>query len=414
MGQGQIQYDLLQNTTWSPLATKPLPAIAEQSNAEKHNHESLSRAVAMESATVNIQQEKECDSLKISAEVHNNNCQLESSGLQSGMIAEVNNNNCQPENSSLHFGMLAKVDNNNNNPGHEGSSLKSLCSSPKQAEDCVATVHLLQAVRLPGRHEKLVKLQINQQQECDAEHLLLKPDQQILCQLGLDMESMLILNGDKHDCTTVPVLNFNMDAKHLDKGQAVGKLYPVTLEGSELDESSDKPAEVRALDTTDASPVDKSHWDKLCQVLRVTDVKSAAKPDAVSKFYDMLKLYANVFVLEDGQLGSTNVVTHSINTGDSPPIKQHSRRIPFALRKKVEKLVDDMLEKKVMHPSKSPWASPVVLVAKKNGDTRFCVDYRRLNSVTKMDVYPLPRIDDMLDSLSESRVFSTLDLASGF
>ena len=111
VGQGQIQYDLLQNTTWSPLATKPLPAIAEQSNAKKRNHESLSRAVAMESATVNIQQEKECDSLKISAEVHNNNCQLESSGLQSGMIAEVNNNNCQPENSSLHFGMLAKVDN---------------------------------------------------------------------------------------------------------------------------------------------------------------------------------------------------------------------------------------------------------------------------------------------------------------
>ena len=160
-----------------------------------------------------------------------------------------------------------------------------------------------------------MKLQINQQQECDAEHLLLEPDQQILCQFGLDMESMLILNGDKHDCTTVPVLNFNMDAKHLDKGQIVGKLYPVTLEGSELDESL---AEVRALDTIDASPVDKSHWDKLCQVLRVTDVKSAAKPDAVSKLYDMLKLYANVFVLEDGQLGSTNVVTHSINTGDSP------------------------------------------------------------------------------------------------
>ena len=98
----------------------------------------------------------------------------------------------------------------------------------------------------------------------------------------------------------------------------------------------------------------------------------------------------------------------------SPPIKQHARRIPFALRKKVEELVDDMLEKKVIHASKSPWASPVVLVTKKNGDIRCCVDYRRINSVTKMDAYPLPRIDDMLDSLSEARKFSTLDLASGF
>ena len=183
----------------------------------------------MESASVNIQSEKECGSVKISAEVHNN-YQLENSGLQSGMTVKVNNNNCQPENSSLQFGMLAKVDNNNNNHRHESSSLQSVCSSPNQAEDCVATVHLLQAVRLPGRHKKLVKLQINQQQECDAEHLLLEPDQKILCQLGLDMESLL-LNGDKSDCTTVPLLNYNMDAKHLVEGQVVGKLYPVTLEG---------------------------------------------------------------------------------------------------------------------------------------------------------------------------------------
>ena len=69
VGQGQIQYDLLQNSMWSPLSTKPLPAIAEQSNAEKHNHESLSRAEAIESITANIQQEKECDSLKISTEI---------------------------------------------------------------------------------------------------------------------------------------------------------------------------------------------------------------------------------------------------------------------------------------------------------------------------------------------------------
>ena len=64
-----------------------------------------------------------------------------------------------------------------------------------------------------------------------------------------------------------------------------------------------------------------------------------------------------------------------------------------------------MLDKKIIHTSKSPWASTVVLIAKKNGDTRFCVYYRRLNSITKMDVHPLPRIDDMLDSLSEARVF---------
>ena len=72
-----------------------------------------------------------------------------------------------------------------------------------------------------------------------------------------------------------------------------------------------------------------------------------------------------------------------------------------------------MLENGVIVPSHSPWASPIVLVAKKDGTTHFCVDYQKLNAITKMDVYPLPRIDDSLDLLSGNSYFSTLDLASG-
>ena len=80
----------------------------------------------------------------------------------------------------------------------------------------------------------------------------------------------------------------------------------------------------------------------------------------------------------------------------------------------MEEMIRQMEKQEVIQPLKSPWASPIVLAAKKDGSTWFCVDYRRLNAVTKMDVYPLPRIGDSLDLLSGQQFFTTLDLASGY
>lgn len=90
------------------------------------------------------------------------------------------------------------------------------------------------------------------------------------------------------------------------------------------------------------------------------------------------------------------------------------RRLPIHKYVEVEELIDDMLNKNVIQPSSSPWASGIVLVQKKDGTTRFCVDYRRLNDVTTKDAYPLPRIDDCLDQISGAQWFSCLDLNSGY
>ena len=88
--------------------------------------------------------------------------------------------------------------------------------------------------------------------------------------------------------------------------------------------------------------------------------------------------------------------------------------MPVTLKETVDKEVTKMLENRIIRPSASPWSSPVVMVKKRDGTWRFCIDYRKLNAVTHQDAYPLPRIDETLDSLSGSTYFTTLDLAAGY
>ncbi|KRX12461.1 Retrovirus-related Pol polyprotein from transposon 17.6, partial [Trichinella nelsoni] len=128
----------------------------------------------------------------------------------------------------------------------------------------------------------------------------------------------------------------------------------------------------------------------------------------------ILRQHSRAISRNDDDLGRTSLVTHRIETGEARPIKQPPRRLPVAQRSVMERLVGQMLESGVIEPASGPWSSPVVLVRKKDGSPRFCVDYRRLNAVTRVDAQPLPRIDDTLDALAGSQWFSTLDLASGY
>lgn len=129
---------------------------------------------------------------------------------------------------------------------------------------------------------------------------------------------------------------------------------------------------------------------------------------------DLLLRYSHLFAANDADLGRTKVIEYTIDTGTATPIKQHARRMPNHMQAEGDQHVDDMLKRGVIEECSSPWSSPVVLVKKKDGTTRFCIDYRKLNNVTIKDAYPLPRIDDSLDQLSGTKYFSTLDLNAGY
>lgn len=128
----------------------------------------------------------------------------------------------------------------------------------------------------------------------------------------------------------------------------------------------------------------------------------------------LLAKYRDVFSKTDSDYGYTQAVTHDIHTGDAPPIKQRHRRVPPHVFQEFKKHVQDLVSQGILRESASPWASPAVIVVKKDGSVRFCCDYRRLNQVTCKDAYPLPRVEESLDALGNAQLFSTLDLTAGY
>ena len=129
----------------------------------------------------------------------------------------------------------------------------------------------------------------------------------------------------------------------------------------------------------------------------------------------LLLRHADVLSEVDMDVGRTTVVKHSIPIVDgAAPIKQRGYRHGPVQEAEIQCQVQELLDKDLIEEGKGAWSAPVVLVKKKDGKWKFCVDYRKLNEITQRDVYPLPRIDETLDALGGYKLFSTLDLTTGY
>nr|CAI5854469.1 unnamed protein product [Callosobruchus analis] len=145
------------------------------------------------------------------------------------------------------------------------------------------------------------------------------------------------------------------------------------------------------------------------EVCGISDVKSLT-PDQIRQLNCVVDA---AFKKMGDKLGCTHLVEHRIVTS-SPPIKQRYYPLSPALQQVVNKELDALLAKGIVEPSQSAWASPIVLVPKKDGSWRFCVNYKRLNSVSTTDAYPIPYVSAILDKLRDARFITSLDIKSAY
>ena len=306
-----------------------------------------------------------------------------------------------------------KLVHNNGEPVHQLSN----DSVSDQVEVC-----LVKTAAIPCQHGKILTATISGQ-EFNTKDLEFIPCQDTFKALGISVRESLVTSQDDGKIL-IPVQNFQGITVHLNAGTKLGVVKEMATEpcvipvvkskntvlddpmSSDVDSCTSRNAAVTSVSITPEC-VDEI---LACLDLPVNELLESE----VSKLKALVMEFGDVFALNEKELRCTNLTKHYIDTGNHCPIRQQPYRTPVVRRKKVAEMVEDMKHQGVIQPSCSPWASPIVLVPKKDGKLRFCVDYRRLNAITTKDVFPLPRVDDILDALGGAKYFSSLDLLSGY
>lgn len=239
-----------------------------------------------------------------------------------------------------------------------------------------------------------------------------------------------LLNIDDH-CGIISIINNTRRSKSLAANTPLGLISPspspsihVISSTSVSPSSAPRPSDFSLCPHCQLSfSVDTMFYEHLLQCCnKDTSCSSAYLLSLIShlpdpmlqmKVYHMLHQYSPMFDNSSPD-GINCPPQHAIHTDSHAPLAEHPRRLSPLNRQITQAEVTKLLKNDIISPSNSPWSSPVVIVRKPDGSPRFCIDYRRLNNITKKDVYPLPRIDDILERLHGSRLFSKLDLVNSY
>jgi len=191
----------------------------------------------------------------------------------------------------------------------------------------------------------------------------------------------------------------------------------VTLLKSHFDRGGvEIPIQVResSTDGTISTPTVDDLPDHVTQLFLDTFQQADFSIEATNGLKQPLIDHQHTFATSSADIGFCSILQHDIDTGDAQPIRQAPRKPPLAACDTEDEILNEMLKTGVIEPSMSSWASPVCLVRKKDNTLRFCIDYRRVNAVSKKDAYPMPDIHDALNNLRGAKYFATFDLLSEY
>jgi len=284
-------------------------------------------------------------------------------------------------------------------------------------------------VVIPGLSETVVGVYVERDEDDDrdlASSYIVEPTDDFSMRYKLMMASTLV-DVNRGPTCKIRIMNPFDEAVDLRQSaeiavaEKIGEVVTVVTEAEDEGNVSSGQA-VRRLDvkaranSEDIEELEKNGRNQLPEHLKELHANSTAGKSDYQKrvVAGLLLKYKDSFSKDEWDLGLTNLAEHPINTGDAAPVRQRPRRVPLAYANEEKKAIEDLLKKGVIQKSTSNWSSPIVLVKKKSGAIRPCIDYRRVNALVKQDGFPLPRVQDCLDAVSGSAFFSSLDLTSGY
>lgn len=210
--------------------------------------------------------------------------------------------------------------------------------------------------------------------------------------------------GDKQTEVMVEVQNFSGQSVTIPKNYPVCNFQPVEL----LESYNGTSSQCHNL------KVNASDNEQFLNMFDLTSLGENLSPCEIKEVEKLLCKYKDIFSLSEYDFGHTNIIKHRIDLTDDIPVRERHRYIAPALYQEVRRHLNEMLEHGIIRESSSPYAAPLVIVRKKNGSLRLCMDYRGINRKTVRDAYYMPRISETLNALHGSKWFSCMDLTSGY